>query len=132
MDSKTSHNLRSSTLSYTVQAGNGPSFKKVQFFKNAKAIFVKISSILQCQKIPRGIRIRLENHLFPNWKQQKIILLNRKPLKLQLRKKFRIFSQKMYPISRIVPNTLKRGPFGFFNIHFVANCQKTEGGPLET
>ena len=36
-----------------------------------KDVIIKISSILQCQKIPEGIRIRLENHLFPNWKQQK-------------------------------------------------------------
>ena len=42
---------------------------------------VKISSTLQCQKIPEGIRIRLKNHFYPNWKQQKLILLNRKPLK---------------------------------------------------
>ena len=31
------------------------------------SVIVKISSILQCQKIPE----RLENHFFPNWKQQK-------------------------------------------------------------
>ena len=36
-----------------------------------KDTIVEILSILQCQNIPEGIRIRLENHRFPNWKQQK-------------------------------------------------------------
>ena len=40
---------------------------------------VRISLILRCQKTTEGIRIKLENHFFPNWKQQKTILLNRKP-----------------------------------------------------
>ena len=34
--------------------------------------FVKISFILQCQKIPEGIRIRLEN-FFTNWKHHKTL-----------------------------------------------------------
>ena len=38
---------------------------------------VKISSISQRQKLPDGIRIRLENHYFPNWKQEKNIFLDR-------------------------------------------------------
>ena len=45
-----------------------------------KDTIVKISSILQCQKIPEGICIRLENYFFLNWKQRKTILRSRKPL----------------------------------------------------
>ena len=36
-----------------------------------KNTIVKISLFLQCQKIPEGISIKLGNHNFPNWKQQK-------------------------------------------------------------
>ena len=38
------------------------------------------------------------------------------------------FFQKMYLVSRIVPKTLRRGPFRVFNIHSAANCQKIKGG----
>ena len=48
-----------------------------------KDTIVKISSILQRQKIPEGIRIRLENHFFPTENSKKPILLNGKPLKKQ-------------------------------------------------
>ena len=54
------------------------------FFSNIqKNTNVKISSILQCQKIPEGIRIRLRNfrNFSPIWKQQKPIMLNRKSSK---------------------------------------------------
>ena len=37
-----------------------------------KATIVKISSILQSQILPE-LRIGLENHLFPQWKQQKTL-----------------------------------------------------------
>ena len=37
-----------------------------------KDTIVKISSVLQSQKIPDGICIRLENHFFPNWRQQNL------------------------------------------------------------
>ena len=36
----------------------------------------------------------------------------------------------MYPVSRIVPKTLRRDPLGVFNIHSDANSQKIEGGPF--
>ena len=45
---------------------------------------IKYSSISQRQKIPQGIRIRLENHFF----------LNQKPFKKKLRKNFSIFFEK--------------------------------------
>ena len=45
-----------------------------------KDIIVKISPILQRQKMPERIRIRLENH-FPQLKTAKKIFLNRKPFK---------------------------------------------------
>ena len=46
-----------------------------------KDTIFQIFSILQHQKIPERIRLGLENHFLPNWKQQKQIFLNRKPLK---------------------------------------------------
>ena len=39
-----------------------PSFKKVKLLNMQKDTIVEILSILQCQKILEGIRIRLENH----------------------------------------------------------------------
>ena len=35
-----------------------------------KYTFVKNSSILQCQIIPQGIRIRLENHFSDSWRHK--------------------------------------------------------------
>ena len=35
-----------------------------------KDTIVEILSILQCRKIPEGIRIRLENNFLANWKQK--------------------------------------------------------------
>ena len=39
---------------------------------------VKISSSLQCKTVRKGIHNKLENHFFPNWKQQKTHLTNSK------------------------------------------------------
>ena len=36
-----------------------------------KDIYVELQSHVQCQKIPDGIHIRLENQSLPNWKQEK-------------------------------------------------------------
>ena len=36
-----------------------------------KNTIVKISSILQCQKIPKGNTHKTRKQLFPNWKEQK-------------------------------------------------------------
>ena len=36
----------------------------------------------------------------------------------------------MFSVSRIVPKTLRRGPFGVFTIHFIATYQKIEKGTL--
>ena len=41
-------------------------FKRGKFLDKQKDTIV----ISQCGKISEGIRIRLENHFFPNWKQQ--------------------------------------------------------------
>ena len=38
----------------------------------------------------------------------------------------------MYLVSRIVPKTLSRGPFGIFNSHSVATVKKIEGELSET
>ena len=59
------------------QTENGPSRRPAQGSKNKsflnmqKDTNVEISSILQCQQIPKGMCIRLENYIFPNWEQQK-------------------------------------------------------------
>ena len=55
-----------------------------------KDAIVKISSILQSQKIPEGIRLRLENL---NWKQQKN---HRKPLKKQKNEKEKKLERKFF------------------------------------
>ena len=75
------------------------------------------SSILHCQKIPQGIRVRLENHVFPNWNQQKPILQNRKRELFKKRKKN--FSCKSHSTKKP-----RRGFLGIFNIHSVANIKK--------
>ena len=100
--------MKSKKDCYIKQTGNGPSRRlaKIQ----------KIKRFLNMQKdnlLPEGIRIRLENHLFPNWKQQKPILFNRKSLKNEKQKTiFDFFSKKISPVSGIVPKTPSRGPFG--------------------
>ena len=59
-----------------------------------KDIIVKISSILQHQKIPERIRIRLENHFFPTGNSKKFIFPNRKPFKnRKIEQKIRNFSK---------------------------------------
>ena len=65
-----------------------------------KDIIVKISSILQCQKRPEKIRIRVENYLFPNWKQQKTHFAQPKTSQKSnnWEKKFRNLAQKMSPM----------------------------------
>ena len=70
-----------------------------------KGHLVEILSKLQSQKISRGIRIRLENHLFPNPKQQNH-LTTHPQLSYPLRKRKIEKTKKMYPASRIVPKTL--------------------------
>ena len=65
-----------------------------------KDTIVEISSIVECQKIPEGIRIRLKNHFSPNWKQQKLILLSGTSRNKKLRQKSPIFIQEMSPVSR--------------------------------
>ena len=45
--------------------------QKVKFFTQQKYTFVKVSSILQ-QPLPQEIRKRLENHFFPNLRQQNL------------------------------------------------------------
>ena len=49
-------------------------FQKTEFLKYAKDTIAKISSISQCRKISERIRIRLANHIFPNWKQNILFL----------------------------------------------------------
>ena len=74
-----------------------------------KYTFVKISSILQCQNIPQGIRIRLEN--------QSPTGDNKTSQKLKIAEKiYRKFFMK-YPVSRIVPKTL-RSPLCLQNVSF--------------
>ena len=46
-------------------------FKKV-FFLQKEKYTIKISSVLHCQIIPQGIRLRLENHFYHNWRQQNL------------------------------------------------------------
>ena len=108
--------LRSTFVTVTLsfkQAGNGPSrrpakVKKTQCFLNMqKDTILKISSILQCQKKPEGIRIRLEYHRFPNWKQQEAARSKQLSKNKKLIKTFESFF-KMSPVSRIVPKTLRR------------------------
>ena len=55
-----------------------------------KNIIVEISSILQCQKIPEGIFMGLENYFFPNCKQQKTHLAQ---LKTSENEKLRISAE---------------------------------------
>ena len=54
-----------------------------------KYTFGRILSVLECQNIPQGIRERLENYFFPNWRQQNLS----KKLKIE-EKIFRIFFPK--------------------------------------
>ena len=53
------------------QAGNGPSRRPAQGSKEKRFSNMQkdiiVSSILQCQKIPEAIRIRLGKHIFSNW-----------------------------------------------------------------
>ena len=43
--------------------------------------FVEILSTLQCQKYPQGMRLGLEYHFFPNWRQQNPFCFTRNILK---------------------------------------------------
>ena len=89
------------------QDGNGPGRRPVKSFQNMqKNTIVEVSSILQCQKIPKGICKRLENYFSPNVNSQKTHLGQQKTSKNQLRKKINFF-QKMSPVSRIEPKTLR-------------------------
>ena len=87
-----------------------------------KYTFVKISSILQCQSIPQGIRIRLENHFFNNWRH------NNTSQKTKNK-----FFENFFEVSGKL-NSAKKGERGavwdFLNIHAVENYQKIEGGPF--
>ena len=55
----------------TAQVG-APLKVQKSFSHIQKYTFVDISTILQRQIIPQGIRIRLENHFFYNWRQQNL------------------------------------------------------------
>ena len=60
-----------------------------------KDTIAKISSSLQCKKVREGIHKKLENDFFTNWKQQKPILLIRKPPnKRKTEKNFKKFSKE--------------------------------------
>ena len=51
--------------------------------------------------------------------------------KTKIEKKFSIFFQKLYPVNRIVPKTLGKGPFGFFlKSILLRTIKKIEGGPF--
>ena len=52
-------------------------FKRINFLNIQKDTFVRNSSILQCQKIPEKIHIRLANHFFPVGNNKKPILKTR-------------------------------------------------------
>ena len=47
----------------------------------------------------------------------------------------RVFFLKMFPLNHIVPKTLRKGPFGLFNIHSGSNgfqnIKQNERGPFE-
>ena len=85
------------------QAGNGASqrsaqgSKKETFFIYAKGHYCWNFISFTVSKIAEGIRIRLENYFFPNWKQQKHHLGQPKTSRKnkKLRKNCRIFSFKM-------------------------------------
>ena len=70
-----------------------------------KDTIAKISSILQCRKIPEGVRIRLENH------QEKPILLSQKSLK---KRKIEKTLKAMSPVSRRDAKNTKEGIFWGF------------------
>ena len=43
--------------------------QKIECFFNETTFLLKFHQFYSAEKIPRGIRIRLENHIFPNWKR---------------------------------------------------------------
>ena len=61
-----------------------------------KDTIVKILSILEFQKLPKVILIKLENHPFPNWEQQKTHLAQPKTSwkTEELKKKCQVFFKK--------------------------------------
>ena len=61
--------------------------KKESFLIMQQDTIVKMSSILQCQRIPEGARIRLEKHFLPTGNSKKPNLLSRKLLKIETLKK---------------------------------------------
>ena len=70
-----------------------------------KDTIVEISSIIQCQKIPDGIRIILENHFFPKLETAKTHLALPKTSKNQKFQKKNRFFPKMSQVSRIAAKT---------------------------
>ena len=89
-----------------------------------------ISSILQCQKIPEGIRIRLENHLFPNWKKQKTHLAQPKHLKKQKKteKKLQFFLKNVFSKSHSAKDLKDGTIWSFLTSILLQNIKKKRRG----
>ena len=60
-----------------------------------KGTIVKISSILQSQKIPEGIQIRLENHFSPTGDNKTLIQRNPLEIKKMREENFRLFYEDL-------------------------------------
>ena len=83
--------------------------------------FVEISSTLQCHIILRGIRVGLESHFFPNWRQQNLLINY-----LKLRNFFEVFGK-----SHGAEKCETEDPLQFFEHLFYCKYQRLEGGPFE-
>ena len=94
---------------------------KVQkkFFTMQNYTFAEFSSILQCQLILQGIRMKLENHFYTTGENKT------SPEKNSTKSLHRIFFRNFLksPVSRIAPKTL-RSPLCSQNISFLVRIEK--------